>query len=113
MRGETRLLASLYAYGNAQHVLPGLDATLLDVRIDHLPLIVSPRLALWLQPRDQLYFSRGVTPGGLAAVRVAWPAWQRVQPWLEVEAKTEGWVPGIVQLTGNVSVRTGLSAALF
>ena len=113
MRGETRLLASLYAYGNARHVLPGLEATLLRVPLGRLPLAVSPRLAVWLQPGQQRYDSSALAPGGLAGLRLTWQATARVQPWLELEAKSEGWVPGIVHLTSNVSVRTGIAASLF
>jgi hypothetical protein len=73
---------------------------------------LSPRLALWLQPRDQRYSSAAVTPGGLASVRLTWRL-ERVQPWIEVTGKTEGWVPGEVHLVANLSVRTGVSAWLF
>lgn len=112
-REEARLFASLYAYGNGELVLPGVDATVLGFPVAGGALALSPRLALWLQPKDLRYFSRAVTPGGLAGLRLAWRRWERVQPWIEVEGKTEGWVPGVVHLTPNVSVRTGLAAYLF
>jgi hypothetical protein len=110
-RAETRLFGSLYAYGNGQRLLPGADATLLGLPLG--PLALSPRLALWLQPRRLRYDSRGLAPGGLAGLRLGWRRWERIQPFVEVEGKTEGWVPGIVQLGASLSVRTGLSAYLF
>jgi hypothetical protein len=111
-RGDRGGLASLYLYGNRELVLPGADVTGFAVALGG-SLALAPRLAGWLQPRDQRYFSDAITPGGLAGLRVGWRRWERVQPWIEVTAKTAGWVPGEVALEGNVSVRTGVSAWLF
>src|SRR5687767_15370840 len=77
-RAGTNLLGSLYAYGNGERLLPGVDATLLNLSLG--PLALSPRLALWLQPRRLRYDSGGVTPGGLVGVRLGWQRWERVQP---------------------------------
>ena len=110
-RADTGLLASLYAYGNGELLLPGLDATLVHHPLGSIEL--SPRLALWLQPRDLRYFSRSVTPGGLAGLRLTFLTLPRVHPFVEVAAKTEGWVPGEVHLSANFTLRTGVSAWLF
>lgn len=110
-RAETRLLGSLYAYGNGERVLPGVDATMLSFPLG--PIALSPRLALWLQPKGLRYQSDRVTPGGLVGLRLGWQRWDRIRPFIELEGKTEGWVPGVVHLGANLSVRTGLSAYLF
>ena len=108
--GDLKILASLYAYGNGEHLLPGLDTTL--VHYPAGPVDFTPRLALWLQPRDQRYFASAVTPGALLALRLTWNL-GRIHPWVELGAKTAGWVPGDVHLTSTFSLRTGVSAWLF
>ena len=37
----------------------------------------------------------------------------RVQPWLELVGKSEGWVPGEVSLPRSLVLRAGVSARLF
>ncbi len=111
MRGDAKLLASVYAYGAGDRLSPGLDASLLRWPLPHA-LFLSARTALWLQPEGQRYHSGGISPGGLAGLRLGLRAGARVEPWIEIEGKSPGWVPGNVYLDANLSVRTGLSAWL-
>jgi hypothetical protein len=115
VRGPSGLIVSPMGYSSGKRFLPGLDATL--VRLPLLggarPLALSARLALWLQPERQRYDAAGVTPGGLAGLRLGWALHPRLEPTLEIEAKSEGWVAGNVFLDRNLSVRAGLAAMVF
>lgn len=113
-RGGLKLAATTHAYFSQEHVLPGLEVQLLGlpVRVAGRVLTLTPRLAGWLQPKDQLYRSRETKAGGLLALRAGLGS-RRVRPYLEVEAKTEGWVAGNVYLGSNVTVRAGFTALAF
>lgn len=113
-RGRIRLAATARAYVNAEGASPGVDLQLLrfPFRLAGRTFALTPRLALWLQPKDQLFRSAASKAGGLVGLRVAVGA-HRVQPYLEVEAKTAGWVAGNPYLDRNLSVRLGLTALAF
>ncbi|MFN2563668.1 MAG: hypothetical protein ABR499_01485 [Gemmatimonadaceae bacterium] len=111
---DVNLFAVLHWYENGERVFPGLEAELLDypVRVGVRQLAVSPRVAVWLQPEDQLFRSRGGEAGGLVAVRVRYPTARRFGVFAEVEGKTAGWVAGNVNLDANVALRLGVSTRL-
>ena len=62
---------------------------------------------LWLQPEGQRFRDRNAKPGGLAAVRVRYG-----KTFLDLEAKSEGWVAGNVHVDRNVTVRFGVVVPL-
>jgi hypothetical protein len=104
----------LHRYENGARAFPGLDAELIDLPVElrRQGLLVSPRLALWMQPAGQGFRTRESKPGALAALRVVRPGSNRWGTFLEVEAKTAGWVAGNVSLDPNLSVRLGGSVVL-
>ena len=73
---------------------------------------VTPRLDLWLQPEQQQFETSKGKPGGLVSLKLARPFNKRLDSFIELEAKTDGWVAGNVYLDDNVSVRLGLIAHL-
>jgi hypothetical protein len=114
LRSDTyRLAAGLQANVNGARVLPGVEASVLRHRLgEGAPLALSLRLAAWLQPDDQRFDSTTAAPGGLATVRLLWEG-ARVQPFVELEGKSAGWVAGNVYLDANLSARAGLAAIAF
>lgn len=64
------------------------------------------------RPATSRFDSDRRIPGGLASVRAAWGGARTIEPYLEIEAKTGGWVAGDVYLDRNLSVRTGLIVRL-
>ena len=113
-RGELKLAGTAHAYFSEELFLPGLDVQLIGLRVGVAgqTLTFTPRAALWWQPRNQLYRSRDAQAGGLLALRAGWGS-RRIRPYLEAEAKTEGWVAGNVYLDANVTVRAGFTALAF
>lgn len=108
------LFLVLHSYENGERRFPGVDARLLNypVVLGKQQLEISPRLALWMQPEDQRFRTSAASAGGLAALRVHRSVAGRFGSWVEVEAKTAGWVAGNVHLDPNVSLRLGGSVAL-
>jgi hypothetical protein len=110
----TNLFIVLHRYTNGARSLPGMEVQLLDapVAIAGRSLDISPRVALWLQPRDQAFMTTSVQPGGLLSVRVRQATSARIATFVEFQAKTAGWVAGDVHLDRNVSVQIGGSVRL-
>ncbi len=106
---SSSLFLSAAGYVSRELVLPGLDAYwLAPVTLGDLPLGVAARLALWLQPRDLRYDATEAAPGGLASLRGTLASLPALQPYLEVEGKSAGWVAGNVHLGAQASARVGL-----
>ena len=110
-RGDTKLAIIAHAYANDGAVFPGLDGQLLDVPVTlgERSLSLTPRIAVWLQPKDQRFRTVRSDAGGLAGVRVRMPLSARLGAFADVEAKTEGWIAGVPYLDRNVTVRLGVS----
>ena len=113
-RGRMRLATVARAYINKEGMGPGVEVEWLrwPMSLAGQPITLSPRLAVWLQPKDQLFHSTSVTPGGLLSLRAELGA-RRIRPYVEAEAKTAGWVAGNPYLGRNVSVRVGVSTLAF
>jgi len=110
----TNLFIVLHRYTNGARSLPGMEVQLLDapIAIVGRSFDVSPRVALWLQPRDQGFTTTSTQPGGLLSVRVRQATPARVSTFVDLQAKTAGWVAGDVHLDRNVSVQIGGSVRL-
>jgi len=107
------LLVSLHGYFNHGGPLPGLEVSVHRWPVGHLggaPLELGGRVAGWLQPERLRYDSDGVDVGGLVTVRAGVGLARACEPYVEVEAKSKGWVTGSVFLESNVSARMGLIA---
>ena len=113
-QGPTNVFLVLHRYSNGARSFPGVDAQLIDfpLAVAGVPVDVSPRLSLWLQPEGQGFRATTATPGVLGALKVRQVTSSRVATFVELEGKTEGWVAGNVALDRNVSVRIGGSVRL-
>jgi hypothetical protein len=114
--GPWKALLQQQNYVNGQRWLPGLDLALLRYPVWQGragALDVSGRLAGWLQPARQRYDEDDAQAGGLLGLRLALTLHPRLAPYLEVEAKSAGWVVGNVALERDLSVRAGLLLRVF
>jgi hypothetical protein len=107
------VFARFHGYANHDRFFPGLDVELvrLPVGIAGVPASLSARGAVWLQPSEQRFFGKDTQVGGLAGARLALDAWL-VAPYLELEAKSAGWVPGNPYLDRAVTIRLGAALSL-
>jgi len=100
---------------NQVGLFPGVELEVLRIGVADVagaPLVIDARGSAWLQPERLRFDSGHRVPGGLASLRASWGGPRTIEPYLEVEAKTRGWVAGDVYLDRNLSVRTGLIVRL-
>lgn len=62
---------------------------------------------LWMQPENQSFDTSKGQIGGLIGLKAQYAA-KTLVPYIEIEAKTKGWVMGNVFLDDNISVNAGL-----
>lgn len=103
---DTRLFVILHRYVNRDRSFPGIDVEMIDRRfaLRAHDLATTLRIALWLQPRGQQFRTNEATPGLLASVRL-----REQRMFVEIEAKSAGWVAGNVHLDRSVAVRGGIT----
>jgi hypothetical protein len=111
-QSRVNALVVLSAYRNKERSFPALQTQVLrlPIPVGDRTLFVSPRVAAWLQPKDQSVRATQAQAGGLLGVRASLSQPGGFEPYVEIEAKTSGWVSGHVYLESNVSARIGLMA---
>lgn len=109
-KDNLNLFMIVHNYANGERHFPGLDVEILRYPLTRFktPLTLNVRSAIWLQPEDQMFKTKAGKFGGLASLRAGWNGFKNVEPYMEVTAKTEGWVAGNAYLDSNTSVQTGL-----
>jgi hypothetical protein len=100
------IVAGVNIYANGRLAVPGIDFSLVDVPASP-GLFWTPRVALWLQPEGQRFYSNSVEVGGLIAQRIDVRLSRFASLYTELEAKTKGWVAGTVDLGAALSLRAG------
>ena len=97
---------------NYRHYFPAIEAELVDYpfQLGKLGMSISPRTLIGLQPKGQQFMTRKAEFLGLLGLRVDFAASQRFFPYIDLTAKTNGWVAGNEYLNSNASVRMGISA---
>lgn len=106
--GEYSISGALRLYRNEHLNLPGIDVTLHRLRIEGLPLVFTGGLALWLQPKDQMFHSCAARPGAAAEVEASYPLTERSDAYAAIHAKSEGWQAGEVSLAASADARAGI-----
>lgn len=101
-------------YFNGERYFPGVEAELLrhPARVGGRALYLTPRLAAWLQPEGQRFRTARTEPGALGSIRLEPQTRRALAPYVEVEAKTTGWVAGNVHLASNIGLRFGVVGTL-
>ena len=64
---------------------------------------------LWFQPEDQRFKTSDAKIGGLFALTGNLELNNWLKPYIQMEAKSEGWVAGNPYLRDNFSVRAGIA----
>jgi hypothetical protein len=111
---DHKLFVVAHRYANDVRSFPGLEAQLIDEPITFRgrELRVTPRLALWMQPDQQLFRSKSASPGGLAALRIEAPSSGRFGQYVEVEGKSTGWVSGSESVGRSIAIRVGVTSRI-
>jgi hypothetical protein len=105
-------VAAYHNYQNYEHIFPAIEVELIDypLEIGNLNAYISPRIMAGMQPKKQNFFTAKAELFGLIGSRVDFQLTPNWLPYLEVVAKTNGWVAGNEFLQANVSARLGVSA---
>ena len=99
-------------YMNYKHVFPAIETEMVDYPLFYkkLNIFLSPRIMVGVQPRNQEFRTSKVDFLGLIGCRADFRICKNFFSYLDVQAKTKGWVAGNVYLNDNVSVKVGFSA---
>ena len=101
------LFVNFHNYKNKSTYYPGLDVEI--VRYPLNKAFISGAVGMWLQPKDQSFFTKSGTPGGMLKFKVDAPISEAFELSVEADAKSNGWVAGIVSLKPAFQVRTGFN----
>jgi len=106
---------TFHNYVNHTNWMPGVEAETYDYlvgkNIIKNPIPVTVRAMVWLQPKDQLFYSKKLQAGGLIEAKIYYPVSKTINPYISFTAKTSGWVAGNVYLEKNTSASLGLRAS--
>lgn len=102
---------SYHHASNYERFFPAIDVELFEYPVEwkKQTFLVSPRIISGFQPKGQEFFTSQSEFLGFAGCRVDWIP-NKVHPWFEVTAKTNGWIAGNEFLESNVNLKFGLSA---
>ncbi len=97
-------------YQNYTTALPGIEMEIIDepIKIKGKTILLSPKVMLWLQPKDQLFKTAQSEFGGLIGVSANYPLSKRIYLNIGISGKTNGWVMGNMYLKSNFSAIAGL-----
>jgi hypothetical protein len=95
---------------NYEHAFPSIETQLIDYKknLGASTLYFSPRLLIGLQPKDQGFKTSKASLLGLAECKLELITKGFIHPYIEVSAKTSGWVAGNEFLSSNISGRIGI-----
>ncbi|MDH5731266.1 MAG: hypothetical protein OEZ58_19960 [Gammaproteobacteria bacterium] len=110
-QGNTNLYSTLHWYQNQAAHFAGLEAELYryPTNLFNGKLFATARIALWLQPKHLLFKTSQASPGALLGTSLSYRILKRMETFIDIDAKTAGWVAGNVYLNKNISTRLGIS----
>jgi hypothetical protein len=111
-KAPLNIVFSWHNYMNYDHYYTALEAGLADFpfTIGGFTTYLSPRLLIGIQPKDQVFKTGAAEFLGLAGLRADFAVSKHVLPYVEITAKTDGWVAGNEYLERNISCVLGVSA---
>jgi hypothetical protein len=109
---NNKMFFAVHNYHNLNNSFWGVEGQLLDkeVYVGATPILLTPSIHLWAQPKDQAFRTSDMQLGAKAELSASTMLGKVWQPYITVSAKTAGWVAGDVYLDNNVSARVGIRA---
>jgi len=109
-KSDFKLLTILHAYSGKARIFPGFEIQLIDrpFLFFERSFFLTPRFMIWQQPEDQLFASHEGVWGALLSLRASYLTDKKLSPFVELEAKTQGWVAGIVYTSRSFATRIGV-----
>jgi hypothetical protein len=105
------MVFTLHNYANYTNWFPAIEVELVDYpfNIGKFEMLLSPRILIGMQPKDQVFKTSSPEFLGLFGLRVDFMAHKNIFPYLDFSVKTKGWVAGNEYLIVNASVKLGVS----
>ncbi|MDH5217901.1 MAG: hypothetical protein OEX19_09405 [Gammaproteobacteria bacterium] len=102
-------------YQSENQTLPGIEAELVHfpLKLLHQPSYFNARIAMWLQPKNQLFASDEWNPGGSLSLGLTQMFTERLGVYAETQIKTQGWIADTLHLQNNLNARVGIFARMF
>ncbi|MDR2659826.1 MAG: hypothetical protein LBC27_07565 [Spirochaetaceae bacterium] len=102
---------AFHNYINYENYFPAIEAGMIDypVNISGINFLLSPRVMLGIQPKDQQFKTREAEFFGLLGLRTDISVSKNIYIFCDVAAKTAGWLAGNEDLQGAVSAAIGVS----
>jgi hypothetical protein len=115
-KNPLNLIFTWHNYQNYQNYFPAVEVELIDFPLSQIlpasffeKVYASPRVLIGMQPEDQIFKTAEPEFMGLFGLRLDFAVTKNIFPYIEVTAKTGGWVAGNEYLENNVSVIMGIS----
>ncbi len=100
---------------NYEHYFPAVEMELVDYiqPAGQQLLFITPRMLFGLQPFDQGFTTNKSTFVGLLECKIECKTRINLNPYVELSAKSKGWVAGNEYLNSNLSLRLGASLRIY
>lgn len=108
---DLKLLITYHNYSNSNLNLPGIEIELLRYPLVfyNIQIYLNSTIHIWLQPDKQMFWANSYNPGGLAKIGINYPIYKYLELFIDVSAKTRGWVAGNVYIEKALEIRTGVN----
>jgi hypothetical protein len=108
-------VAAYHNYRNYGHTFPAIEVEMIDypIQIGNFNMFLSPKIMIGMQPKEQNFFTSKVEFFGLIGTRADFQINRYLFPYLEITAKTGGWVAGNEFLESNTKLIIGVSARFY
>ena len=108
-------IAAYHNYQNYEHTFPAIEIEMIDyqVQIGNFSMYLSPKIMIGVQPKRQNFFTSEAEFFGLIGTRADFHINKHLFPYLEITAKTNGWVAGNEFLEKNIKLILGVSARFY
>jgi hypothetical protein len=110
MNPAYKFVFAYHNFRNYEHTFPALEIGVVDFMqaLFSRQLYISPRIIAGMQPLDQAFKTGSAAFLGLAECRFELKTRSTIDPFIELSAKTKGWIPGNEFLNENFSLRAGI-----
>jgi hypothetical protein len=112
MNPEYKLVFAYHNFQNYERFFPAIEIQMIDILqpLFSSQIYISPRIFTGMQPLDQGFKTGKAAFLGMAECRLELKTKSVINPFVELSAKTKGWIPGNEYLNENISFRAGLSS---
>ena len=102
------LVTVLRLYQNESLSLPGAELRAARLAFGGLPFLVDAGISVWLQPKDQMFHEKHVSPGAGSDIKFTFPVTDLFEVYAMGGVKSCGWQAGKVSLGKGINGETGM-----